>query len=396
MKFVIDDKIPFIRGVFEPYGEVVYKGGAAICHEDVADADALIVRTRTRCDAALLEESPVRCIATATIGFDHIDVPWCESKGIKWSNVPGCNSSSVAQYIASVLVTLARRKGLDLSTMTLGVVGVGHVGSKVAKVGEALGMKVLLCDPPRQRHERGVDFVDIDSITSQSDIITLHVPLTKEGKDATYHLFDSERIRAMKPGSILINSSRGQVVDNVALENALASLSANEATGISGAVLDVWEGEPQIRPGLLELVDIATPHIAGYSADGKANGTAGAVQFVAKCLGLPFENWRPDDSPVPSSLTRKMELCPYEDPATINLENENLNASDTAGLISEAILATYDVAKESETLKADPSCFEQYRGDYPTRREFPYFTAEIKTKDSRLYSALKSLGFNVK
>ena len=212
MKIVCDDKIPFIRGVFEPYAEVVYLPGGETGAAAVRDADALITRTRTRCDASLLEGSSVRVIATATIGYDHIDTAWCASRGIVWRNAPGCNSWSVGQYAGSVLVTLARRRGLDLSAMTLGVVGAGNVGSKVAEIASLLGMKVLLNDPPRARREGPEAFVSLDRLVEESDIVTLHVPLSREGVDATWHLFGEEMISRLRPGEILINSSRGRVV----------------------------------------------------------------------------------------------------------------------------------------------------------------------------------------
>ena len=279
MKIICDDKIPFLKGALEPYARVVYLPGQEISAEVVMGADAMIIRTRTICDRALLEGSSVKIVATATIGYDHIDTAWCESRGIVWKNAPGCNSSSVQQYIASVLCVLAERFNLHFKDLTLGVVGVGHVGSKVAEAARALGMKVLLCDPPRAREEGPEGFVDLNEIVSSTDIITLHVPLSHEGLDATWHMFDSERISSLRPNQILINSSRGSVVDTLALKNAL------KARRIKAAVLDVWENEPYIDLDLLNLLTIATPHIAGYSADGKANGTAASVQAVAACLG---------------------------------------------------------------------------------------------------------------
>ncbi|MBO4536323.1 MAG: 4-phosphoerythronate dehydrogenase, partial [Bacteroidales bacterium] len=268
MKIVCDDKIPFLRGVFEPYAEVVYLPGAAITAADVRDADALIVRTRTRCNCALLEGSSVRVIASATIGYDHIDTAWCSEHGIEWANAPGCNSGSVAQYIASALKVLAERFDLDLGNTTFGIVGVGHVGGKVARVAQALGMRVLLNDPPRAAAEGPDGFVSLDDLIAGSDIITLHVPLTSE----THHLFDAGRLSQMRPDQILINTSRGEVVDGEALKSAL------RARRLATAVLDVWEHEPDIDPELAQLVEIATPHIAGYSQDGKAAGTTAAVR----------------------------------------------------------------------------------------------------------------------
>ena len=323
MKIVCDDKIPFLKGVFEPYAKVVYLPGAAITAADVRDAAALITRTRTRCGRALLEGSSVRVIASATIGYDHIDTAWCEEHGITWANAPGCNSGSVAQYIGSALVVLSKRFDLDLSSMTLGIVGVGHVGTKVARVAQALGMRVLLNDPPRAAAEGPEGFVSLDEIFAKSDIITLHVPLTEE----TRHMIDAERLSQMRPSQILINTSRGEVVDGEALKSAL------RARRLAAAVLDVWENEPDIDPELAQLVEIATPHIAGYSLDGKAAGTTAAVRVVANALGITkLKDW-------------------------------------SANLPSAAGNDEYDVTRDSDALKSDLSAFEHLRNSYPVRRE---------------------------
>ena len=323
MKIVCDDKIPFLRGVFEPYAEVVYLPGAAITAADVRDADALITRTRTRCDRALLEGSSVRVIASATIGYDHIDTAWCESHGIAWANAPGCNSGSVAQYVGSALGVLAERFGLDLSGLTLGIVGVGHVGSKVARLAERLGMRVLLNDPPRAAAEGPDGFVSLGELIAGSDIITLHVPLDS----STRYLFDARRIASLRPDQILINTSRGEVICGDALKRAL------KAGRLKAAVLDVWENEPNIDPELAELAIIATPHIAGYSTDGKAAGTTAAVRVVARALGIAaLSDW-----------SVRLPVAAGND--------------------------TYDVTRDSAALKSDLSSFEHLRESYPIRRE---------------------------
>ena len=374
MKIVCDNKIPFIRGVFEPYAEVVYLPGKETTAEVVRDADAIVTRTRTKCDAALLAGSSVKVIATATIGFDHIDTAWCEGNGILWRNAPGCNSWSVKQYIGAVLVTLARRRCLRLSGMTLGVVGVGNVGSKVAKTAEALGMKVLLCDPPRARREGPEGFVSLDELVAASDIVTLHVPLSREGEDATWHLFDADRLATMRPGQILFNSSRGPVVDNAALKAAL------QAKTLRAAVLDVWEGEPEPDRELMSLLDIATPHIAGYSADGKANGTMSSVRTVASVLGLPLTDWRPDGIPAPAQ--------PLD--FTLDAAGKDLQA-----VLSEALLYTYDILADDRALRADPAAFERLRGDYPIRREPAAFTLRLRGGSAEMAARLSELGFQV-
>ena len=374
MKIVCDNKIPFLRGVLEPYAEVVYLPGRETTPEVVRDADAVITRTRTKCDAALLEGSSVKVIATATIGYDHIDTAWCEEHGIVWRNAPGCNSWSVKQYIATVLCTLARRHGLELAGMTLGVVGVGNVGSKVAEAAALLGMRVLLCDPPRARREGGKAFVSLDEIIAGCDIITLHVPLSREGEDATWHLFDAARLASLRPGQFLINSSRGPVVDNAALKAAL------QQKRLRGAVLDVWEGEPEPDRGLMDLLDIATPHIAGYSADGKANGTMASVRTVASVLGLPLTQWRPEEIPAPPQ------------PLRFRLEAAGKSRQQ---VLSEALLYTYDPLADDRALRADPASFEQLRGDYPVRREPTAFTLDLQDGSPELAETLSAIGFTV-
>ena len=373
-RIVCDNKIPFLRGALEPYAEVVYLPGKETTAEVVKDADALITRTRTACNEALLAGSKVKVIATATIGFDHIDTAWCEANGIIWRNAPGCNSWSVKQYVTSLLVTLARNRGLDLSKMTLGVVGVGNVGSKVAEAASILGMKVLLNDPPRERREGSSSFVSLDYLVAHSDIITLHVPLQKTGPDASWHLFDAARLAQMRPTQILVNSSRGPVVDNKALKAAL------QAGALKAACLDVWEGEPDLDPELVKLLDLSTPHIAGYSADGKANGTTAAVQTVASVLGLPLTGWKASGIPNP--------------PQTLDFE------IDAAGktlqeVLTEAVLHTYDITADSEALRTDLGAFEKLRGDYPIRREFTSFAVQLKGGTDEMKDRLSKLGFKI-
>ena len=375
MKIVADNKIPFLKGVFEPFAEVVYLPGKETTAEVVKDADAIITRTRTACNEALLKGSSVKVIATATIGFDHIDTAWVEGAGIRWANAPGCNSWSVKQYIGSVLCALAQKHGLDFEGLTLGVVGVGNVGSKVAAAGRALGMRVLLNDPPRERAEGSGDFVSLETIIKESDIVTVHVPLTKSGQDATLHLFDSERLASMKPSQILINSSRGPVVDCKALKAALMK------GGLKGAVLDVWEGEPDLDPELIDLLDITTPHIAGYSADGKANGTTMSVRTVAAELGIDeLKEWKASGIPAPE------QALEFAIDASGKTKQE---------VLSEAIFHAYDVRGDSGKLRANPQQFERLRGDYQIRREPSAFTIMLSGADADTAASLKALDFNI-
>ena len=374
MKIICDNKIPFLKGVLEPFAQVVYLPGKETTPEVVRDADALITRTRTKCNEALLKGSQVQVIATATIGFDHIDTAWCDRNGIFWENAPGCNSGSVQQYIASVLVTLARKYGFCLADKTLGVVGVGHVGRKVARIASLLGMKVLLNDPPRARKEGPKGFVGLDELCAQSDLITVHVPLQREGEDATWHLFDRARLESLRPDQILINSSRGPVVDNAALKDVL------QGGGLKAAVLDVWEGEPDLDPELVDALAISTPHIAGYSADGKANGTSAAVQTVSRTLGLPLATWVVEEIPAP----------PQALSFTVEAAGKSLQ-----DVLTEAVLHTYDVSQDSNALRGALDQFERLRGDYPVRREFPAFTVSLKDGTPEMAERLKAIGFKV-
>ena len=232
MKVIVDKKIPYLQGVIERLAdEVVYAEGRDFTPELVRDADALFVRTRTRCDRALLAGSRVRFIATATIGFDHIDTDFCRASGITWTNAPGCNAGGVEQYVEAALLLLERERGFSLRGACLGVVGVGHVGSRVADVGRRLGMTVLCCDPPRAEAEGPEGFTSLEELVSRSDLITFHTPLTREGAHPTWHLADEAFFRSLSRPLYLINTSRGEVVDNAALLSAFRSKVQNVVTG---------------------------------------------------------------------------------------------------------------------------------------------------------------------
>lgn len=279
MKIVVDDKIPYIQEKLRLLAdEVCPMRGASIGANDVKDADALIVRTRTRCDETLLKDSKVRFVATATIGFDHIDTAYLEHAGIAWTSCPGCNAASVAQYVESSLLLLQQEKGLSLHEATIGIVGCGHVGSKVRMVAERLGMRVLVCDPLLGNP----DFVPLSVIEQDADIITFHVPLTRQGTYATWHLADDSFLHRLRKAPYLMNTSRGEVVDNTAL------LKAIREGRVRDAVIDVWEGEPLLNEDLLQHVFIGTPHIAGYSADGKANADNMVIDALCRHFGLPL------------------------------------------------------------------------------------------------------------
>ena len=330
MKIIVDDKIPYIRQTLALLAdEVVYRPGAAITAADVRDADALIVRTRTRCDEALLGGSRVQLVATATIGYDHLDTAYLDRAGISWVNCPGCNAASVAQYVECSLLLLERHRGLTLRGATIGIVGCGHVGSRVRQVAERLGMRVLVSDPPLGH----AGFVGLDTIEREADVITFHVPLTTDGPYATRHMAAEDFFRRLRRQPVVINSSRGPVVDNEALLQALRE------GRVSDAVVDVWEGEPRLNRQLLERVFIGTPHIAGYSADGKANADNMVVDALCRHFRLPH--------PAPIVPPPLPADWPYDGTP----------------------LSLYNPLDDSRRLKDDPDSFERLRNDYPLRRE---------------------------
>ena len=372
MKIVADDKIPYLKGVLEPFAQVSYLPGGKIGRSDVQDADALITRTRTRCNADLLEGSRVRFIASATIGFDHIDTEYCRQHQITWTNAAGCNAGSVNQWVAAALATLARRFPFSLEEKTLGIVGVGHVGSRVESLAQSMGIRLLRNDPPRTRVEGAAGFVSLEQVLAEADIITLHVPLSLDGPDRTLRLVDRDRIARMKPGAILLNSSRGEVVDSAALKEPLGS-------GALRVALDVWENEPDIDIALLDRVTLATPHIAGYSADGKANGTAMSVQAVSRFFGLGLEGWYPASLPAPE--------CPV-----LRIDCRNKTREE---VLLEAIQATYDIGADDARLRKSAETFEAQRENYPVRREFFAYQVQAANASDSMTSALKSLGFQL-
>ena len=368
LKIIADDAIPFLRGVFEPWAQVSYLPGASIAQADLKDTDALIIRTRTKCNAKLLSGTGVRIIASATIGMDHVDTVECEKLGIRCVNAPGCNAASVAQYMVSVLTADSVETGRPLAGRTLGIVGVGHVGKKVAAAASALGMRVLLNDPPRVRAEGPEGFVELDRILAESDFITMHTPLNRNYPDCTYHLAGEDFFLKAARKPFFINASRGPVTDQNALKSALI-------TGrIRGAALDVWEDEPDISRELLDMVKIATPHIAGYSADGKATGTAMAVRAVADFFGIK-------------------ELADFHSEGVPAPEQPSITVS-TDRPVESAILSAYDVRRDDAALRNAPENFERLRAQYPVRREFPAFRiANADRLHASARAILRALGF---
>lgn len=334
---VADTNIPFLKGVLEHVAAMRYMPAPQITNEQLRDADALIVRTRTRCNAALLDNTRVKLITTATIGFDHIDTEYCRRANIRWQNAPGCNADSVGQYVASALCFWAKKRAKTLSGLTLGIVGCGHVGTSVERYAKLLGMNVLKNDPPLQI-SFGIDTcVSLDEIAAKADVITFHTPLTEKGAFPTYHLADARFFEKLQRSPLIINSARGGVIDEQAL------LSALDNGRVSDCVVDCWENEPLLNRTLLERALLATPHIAGYSADGKANATQACVRAVSRYFDLGL-----DDFTV--SLPKKQTLC-----------NDDF--------LQERLLQHYPIERDSELLKCSPETFEQQRSTYPVRRE---------------------------
>ena len=341
MKIVADTNIPFLKGVFEPYGEVVYKDGRAIGREDCLDADVLIIRTRTRCDAALLEGTRVKVIATATIGMDHVDMPWCIEHGIIVYNAEGCNAGGVVDYVLSALYGVASRKAIRLEGETIGIVGVGHVGERVAEAAQKLGFQVLLCDPPRAEMEGPDKFCSLEFLLENSQIVTMHTPLD----DSTRIMADEDFFQKIAPGTIFINASRGEVVDEAALMRARPKLGA--------VVIDTWCNEPDVNRNLIDVCDIATPHIAGYSYQGKQMGTAMAVRSVAKHFGIDaLKDYFPETE------------SPDLDPIRIDVSGKS------QGEITSILQYNYPIFTDDFFFRSAPENFEKIRSEYRYRREF--------------------------
>lgn len=370
MKIIADKNIPYLKGIAELFGEVTYLDGAAFTQKTIKDADTLIVRTVTHFDENILKDTAVKLICSATIGYDHIDTGYCDSHGIAWTNAPGCNSGSVQQYITSVLITMSRKKGFSLKGKTIGIVGVGNVGKKVAKACEVLGMKVLLNDPPRQAVEEGDNFVSLQTIMDEADIITFHTPLTKDGEYKTCHLADADFFSSLKKKPVIINSARGGIIDTNAIKTALRKGE------ISGAVIDCWENEPDIDLEYLNMAEIATPHIAGYSADGKANATRMSLTAIADFYHL---------SEAPVSLVKE--------PEPTNPVIDMNKYTDQDNRIYDAILETYNPVGDYSRLINNPATFKKLRNEYPLRRE--YFAYNIMNATDEEKDILNCLGFQI-
>lgn len=340
MKIVADKYIPFLEGVFEPYAEMVYIDGRSISHEDLIDADAMIIRTRTICDAALLDGTGVKIIATATIGMDHIDLQYCADKGIAVHNAEGCNAGGVMQYVFSALYGVAARKSIKLDGCNFGIVGVGNVGRKVEAMARYLGFNVLRCDPPRAAAEGEEGFCSLDYLLANAQIVTMHVPLD----ETTRGMADEDFFLKMQLGTIFINASRGEVMVDEALKEAYPKLGA--------AIIDTWNNEPDVDEELIDMVDVATPHIAGYSFQGKLNGTAMSVQALARFFGIEelYEFYPVDEEA-------------GHEPVLLDLKDKK------QGEIAAVFQYNYPIFTDDFRFRMDPKNFEQMRSKYQYRRE---------------------------
>jgi erythronate-4-phosphate dehydrogenase len=382
MKIVCDKNMPYAAEAFGTLGDVLVKDGRAITAEDVRDADLLITRSTTKINAALLDGSRVRFYGSAVIGMDHIDIPYLNARHIPWVSAPGCNAESVANYVTAALLWLGGKFGFTLAGKTVGIVGVGNVGGKVFRHLSALGMRVLACDPPRQRNaaDKGArGFVPFETVLEEADVITCHVPLTRTGPDATYHMIDAAALAKMKPGVVFVNAARGPVVDTDAF------IAAKESGRVSRAVIDCWEGEPAFRADMLAHAELSTPHIAGYAFEGKVNGTIMTYRAACKFLGVeptyaftlplpPIPEWRSD-----------------------------AGGRADEDVIRELVLAVCDIEGDSNRLRAacvaDDSArakaFDSQRGHYPMRRQFDATQVCVGHASPGLLAKLHGLGFQI-
>jgi erythronate-4-phosphate dehydrogenase len=371
MKIIADDKIPFLKGVFEPFGVVVYLPGVDIKKSHLKDADALLTRSITKCNAELLECTALKLIASATIGDDHIDKEFCLTNNIKWVTAQGCNAHAVVQYVFAGLLSICEKSKINLRNKTIGIIGAGNIGTKVEKICRAIGMRVLLNDPPRERKEGQSGFSGFDEIQSDADIISIHVPLNLGGKDNTFHLIDQQFIEKTKKPVVLINTSRGPVVESKALKCGINQRK------IAHAIVDVWEGEPDIDSEVLELAAIGTPHIAGYSIEGKAKATEMVVHSLSEFFHLQLNKWKPE--------TDLKDII-------LDIDLKGLTEHQA---IQKVYRMVYDILKDDELLRKSPSDFEHIRGSYILRRENSAHILNLKNPNQNTVQVLSELGFRI-
>lgn len=378
MRIVADSKIPRAEEAFAPFGGVRVLPTQEITRENIRDADAILVRSETRVDADLLNGTAVQFVGTATIGTDHIDLGYVNSRGIVFASCPGSNAESVAEYVLAALLEAGVRLGFALRGRTIGIVGHGNTGSRVAQKAAAVGMHVLLNDPPLARSTGDTRYVPLDALMF-ADIISLHVPLTKDGADATFHLFDAQRLAAMKPGGLLVNASRGAVVETNALKESLRRRHHD------ACVLDVWENEPRIDTELLQLSLLGTPHIAGYSYDGKLNATKMLREALGEYLHVPVGN----DLQFDEREEHILRLHP--------------ESPDAESLLRVAVRACYSIEQDDFRLRKilhlgaaqRADYFRELRATYPRRREFCNYIVVVEEHMPEVARLLASVGFRV-
>ncbi len=378
MKIIADANIPFVAECFSSIGEVKIVDGREITPGIVSDADVLLVRSITPVDSDLLADSKVRFVATATIGFDHIDIDFLRRNNIGFASAPGSNANSAAEYVIAGLLEIGQKYDIDLQDKSIGIIGVGNVGSRVAKKCAALGMQIYLNDPPLQRQTGETKYLPLKELFD-CDFITLHTPLTFEGVDKTYHLADEKFFKSLKERCVFVNASRGGVVDSDALKAAIRS------GRLRAVVLDVWENEPNIDMELLEMVDIGTPHIAGYSLDGKITGMIMIYKAACEYFGL---------SP-------KFDIEDFlPEPAVGQLRTET-SADNEQAALANAVQKIYDIREDDvrlrrvleNSIEKRGEYFDGLRKNYPVRREFQNTKVIVKDRNSTLAKKLKGIGF---
>ena len=377
MKIIVDENIPFGREAFKNFSEVELCNGREIDASLCKDADALIVRSITKVDETLLNNSSIKFVGTCTIGRDHIDQAYLEKRHIAFSSAAGCNSYSVAEYVFSALASLANKHQLTLSKLTIGVVGYGNIGKKVVAIAEALRMKVVVNDPPLERSTNERDFSTFEEVL-KCDIVTFHVPLNRGDRDNTLHLLNEKNINLIKENTMIINTSRGPVVSNEALKKRI------KEKGDIYAVLDVWEGEPDYDSELLQLIDIGTPHIAGYSYEGKVNGTVMIYDALSKHLGID-PHWKPG---LPQVVDNQIEISGSE-----TIEE----------LLSKVFIKSYTIMEDDRLMRQRvnlPSSdraeyFDKLRREYKIRRELNNFEVSLNSNNERFKELLKVLRIQI-
>ncbi|MCK9425079.1 MAG: 4-phosphoerythronate dehydrogenase [Ignavibacteriaceae bacterium] len=374
MKIVVDENVAFAEEAFSKFGEVRLLHGREIDKSVLKDADALIVRSITKINRTLLEGTSVSFVGTATIGTDHVDLDYLLKNSIGFADAKGCNADAVAEYVFTALFSAVVKQNISLKDKTIGIVGVGNIGSRIVKLAEAYGLKALMNDPPRQKKESNPDFVSLEEILT-ADIITIHTPLTYEGDDKTFHLFNENNLRQIKEGTIFINASRGEVVDNTALSDLL---DENKFT----AILDVWENEPNIDQELIKKVLFTTPHVAGYSLEGKINGTKMMIDAMNKFFNKNIL-WQPQ--------LLKCENAEIEISTSIPVEE----------ILYSLFNKIYNIDEDSNRLKnfsgSDKSLgkyFDLLRKEYPFRREFTNYSIKADALPAELWTILKAFRFN--